>query len=91
MSMKRMILAIAAAMLMLSGTSSVGWQDQPRGQDADRLDVLERAVKSGTVAYKLTDPNELKALLGEPRTQVRQNNGGSEEKRLISAMRDNSC
>ncbi len=76
MSMKRVTLATLAATLVLSGASSASRQGQPRGQDTDRLDVLEKAARSGTVAHKLTDPNELKAWAGEPRTQVRWNSGG---------------
>jgi len=46
------------------------------GENSDRVSALLEAVKSGKIAYKLTDPNEIKAILGEPQTEKRLRSGG---------------
>ena len=39
-------------------------------------DIIHQAIKSGKIAYKLTDPNEIKAILGEPQNQKTRRSGG---------------
>ena len=46
------------------------------GQNKDRLDKLRKAVESGKIAYKLTGPNEIKAILGEPQIEEEKDGGG---------------
>jgi len=43
----------------------------------DPADIIHQAVAEGKLAYKLTTPGELKALLGEPQTKKKmERNGG---------------
>ena len=37
---------------------------------------IHQAIKSGKIAEKLTDPNEIKAILGEPQREERARSGG---------------
>ena len=39
-------------------------------------DIIHQAVAEGKLAYKLTTPGELKALLGEPQTEEEKDGGG---------------
>ena len=39
-------------------------------------DIIHQAVKSGKIAEKLTDPNEIKAILGKPQTEKMRRSGG---------------
>ena len=39
-------------------------------------DIIHQAIKSGKIAEKLTDPDEIKAILGEPQTEERERSGG---------------
>ena len=42
----------------------------------DLLTRIKNGLKSGTIAYKLTDPQEIKVLLGEPLKQHEDKDGG---------------
>jgi len=46
--------------------------------NSDRINELLKSIKSGEVADKLTDPNEIVALLGEPHTEKMRRDGGME-------------
>jgi serine protease AprX len=48
-----------------------------KGQDSDDLIVkIKEGLKSGKIAYKLTEPEEIKAMLGEPLKQNEGKDGG---------------
>jgi hypothetical protein len=75
-SNNRIILLFALVVLLSLGVSALAQQDKASGQNQDRLNKLMEAVESGKIVYKLTDPNEIKAILGEPQTEKRQRSGG---------------
>jgi hypothetical protein len=37
---------------------------------------IEQGVKTGAIAYKLTEPNEIKALFGAPQEEKERSDGG---------------
>lgn len=48
-----------------------------RGKQAEDLILkIKEGLKSGTIAYKLTEPEEIRALLGEPSKQQEGKSGG---------------
>ncbi|MHC4478047.1 MAG: S8 family serine peptidase [Planctomycetota bacterium] len=59
-----------------TGVSTRARQGKSLGQNNERLNELMEAVKSGKIAKNLTDPNEIKAILGEPESQERKGSGG---------------
>jgi hypothetical protein len=44
--------------------------------DPHTAETIRSAASQGKFAYKLTEPNELKALLGQPTTEIITNDGG---------------
>ncbi len=48
-----------------------------QGHDKEKLiTIIKDALKSGKIAFKLTEPEEIKALLGEPLKKTEANDGG---------------
>jgi len=47
-----------------------------RGPAKNLVAVIKKAAAEGTVAYKLTEPSEMIALLGEPQSQKERADGG---------------
>ena len=74
-SMKHNILLLVFAILWSASVSTLAQQEEPLGQQKARLNKLIEAVESGKIAYKLTGPNEIKALLGEPQRDDNDDNG----------------
>ncbi len=75
-SNKRIILLFAFVILLSLGVSTLAQQDKALGENSDRVNALLEAVKSGKIAYKLTEPNEIKAILGEPQKEKEKDLGG---------------
>jgi hypothetical protein len=74
--MKYITLAAISSILLSSCVCTTGKHDNMSGQNEDRLDKLRKAVDSGNIAYGLTKPNEIKAILGEPQTEEKKEDGG---------------
>ena len=77
-SNKRIILLFAFVILLSLGVSTWAQQDKSLGDNSDRINALLEAVKSGKIAYKLTEPEEVKALLGPPVKEVINKWNGTE-------------
>ncbi len=71
---------IAGCMILLilswGGISAWSAQDDSSRLSGDHAKALLQAVESGRIAYKLTDPNGLIAVLGEPETRREKDGGG---------------
>jgi hypothetical protein len=72
---KRIILLFVFVILSSLGVSTLAQQDKSLGENSHRVNALLEAVKSGKIAEKLTDPNEIKAILGEPQTEKKRRSG----------------
>jgi hypothetical protein len=75
-SNKHIVLLFAFAILLSFNAPTSAQQDKPLKENNDRVNALMRAVESGEVAYKLTGPNEIKALLGNPQKENQRDGGG---------------
>ncbi|MHC4500160.1 MAG: S8 family serine peptidase [Planctomycetota bacterium] len=51
-------------------------QDKTLVQNNGRLNKLMEAVNTGEIAYKLSEPSEIKVLLGKPQKEFEFNDGG---------------
>jgi subtilisin family serine protease len=81
---KAWIYIVSPLVLVLGAFTDVStWaqQDKTLVQNNGRLNELMEAVKSGRIVCHLTEPNEIKALLGEPQREDWDNDG--EMRRLI--------
>ncbi len=66
---KRIILVLAFTILLSLTASTLAQQNKSLGENSDRVNALLEAVEAGEIAYKLTEPNEIKALLGKPQRE----------------------
>ena len=64
----KFILAILCAVFLISSMKSKN--------NEDLLTRIKNGIKSGKIAYKLTEPDELKALLGAPQKELERKSGG---------------
>ena len=75
-TLKRTSVKVKLAIAMLLSLMIIpGFAD---GNGASRVEIARRAATEGKVAYKLTTPAELKALLGPGAKEIRKNDGGME-------------
>jgi len=74
--MKYTTLFLIFSILIFSCVCTKAKHNNPSGQNKERLGKLREAVKTGKIAYKLTGPNEIKELLGEPQTEEEIDGGG---------------
>jgi hypothetical protein len=72
---KLFILVFTFIILFSLRVSTLAKQDKALGENSSRVNALLEAVKSGKIAYKLTEPNEIKAWLGEPQKEEWDNDG----------------
>ena len=54
---------------------SFGQESNP-SQKIELINILQSAVKSGDIRYKLTEPEEIKVLLGNPQQESTRKSGG---------------
>lgn len=73
--MKLIVLLPVFAMLLSPSVSIAAKQDKSSAEHSGRIAALMEAIKSGTIAYKLTDPSEIMAILGEPQTEKTRRDG----------------
>lgn len=45
-------------------------------QSKDQINRLQQKIKSGKITYKLSEPEEIKSILGEPEDEATKNDGG---------------
>lgn len=65
--------AVAAMLLVLLPT--ITYAEPPEKAKPSAADIVRQAVDKGEIAYKLTTPEELKALLGEPQKEKEEDCG----------------
>lgn len=64
----KFILAVLCAVFLISSINS--------NNDEDLLNRIKIGIKSGKIAYKLTEPEEIKSLLGNPQEESERKSGG---------------
>jgi subtilisin family serine protease len=69
--------ALAAALLLWFSTLSA-CAEPGATKKSSRADIVHRAAAEGKLAFKLTTPRELKALLGPAATETTKSDGGME-------------
>ena len=74
------VYVVLSCCFMLAGCNSLAKNkpdaDKSLVQSNGRLKKLMAAVESGVIAYKLTGPEEIKAILGEPQKEEERDGGG---------------
>ena len=72
---RHLILVFAFIVLFSLSVSTLAKQDKSLEENSDRVNALLEAVKSEGIGEGLTDPNEIKAILGEPQREYWYDDG----------------